>query len=266
VSSGAPVASLRGAVWGRPVRAAPAKALGPARETGGCPGSGALRWSSPVSRPMNPKGVEFVSRDGRSSGRGRALRPRPRVPRSARRGRACGRGRQAGERDPLNRNRKERTPGPLLELASEQRQVDQLRHRVPVGILREFTLTGAQAVRRSADPDAPLSACRRLSLVSWRRASETLRRRRLPTAGLVAMWRGLPRPRGSAPADHWHVDRTSRERPRLSTVVAPEAIYVGHHHRRPVPGDRCDLGRLAHLAVAVAIDRGDRDPRQVTGP
>jgi len=56
-----------------------------------------------------------------------------------------------------------------------------------------------------------------------------------------------------------HVDRARRQWPGPPTVAAARAVDVGDHHR--LAALRCggDLGRLAHLVLAVAVDLGDSD-------
>jgi len=56
-----------------------------------------------------------------------------------------------------------------------------------------------------------------------------------------------------------HVDRAPGKGARAATVAPTEAIDVGHRQRRPALGGGRDLGRFAHLALAVAVDLGHRD-------
>ena len=60
-----------------------------------------------------------------------------------------------------------------------------------------------------------------------------------------------------------HVDRARRQWPSPPAVAAAQAVDVGDHHRLAALRCRGDLGRLAHLALAVAVDLGHRDLREV---
>jgi hypothetical protein len=53
------------------------------------------------------------------------------------------------------------------------------------------------------------------------------------------------------------------DRARAPAVASAAPIDVGDHHRLPALRRRRDLGRLAHLALAVAVDLGDCDLREV---
>src|SRR5436309_1908835 len=86
-------------------------------------------------------------------------------------------------------------------------------------------------------------------------------RRRLPTAGLLGRWPWSPATARICEQVDVHVDRAGRQRPGVAPIPPAQTIDVGDQHRLPGLRGRGDLGRLANLALAVAVDLGHRDLR-----
>ena len=162
-------------------------------------------------------------------------------------------------------------PGRRRSPAAEQQRGDR---RAPAGRLDRLalrpvrpwrSLTSITASPRSSSPAASsrIAICSALSRCTGR-GFETFIRRRLPTAGLLGEVAVVDGDREDLRQQvDVHVDRARRQRPRAPAVAAAEAVDVRDRHRLAALGGRRDLGRLADLALAVAVDLGDRDLREV---